>query len=242
MQTPPKSTAEPQPVECPKLERPSLKRSRSESIVVAIVEPQEPTQEPTPEPTQEPTPEPKPASSSFEAFVEEVVDAVAGELAHNFMERIVSALTSRRTSPRALLAIIDELHAMPHAKIPGPSNKREAHVRHMILMDKLLEATQKAHANAKLAWNRTPWERQHGANFCVLDGETEDPEGKVIPDGCGICGVAKTECMKPDEHFGARGESPPDSVCSHCSENFYNRYNSAHNLQLHVAEKHAAKE
>ena len=230
MQTPPKSTSEPQPVECPKLERPSLKRNRS----IAFAE--TPEQTPTSAPSE-------PAPSPFEAIVEQVVNSVAGQLADNFTERIVSALTTKRTSPRALLAIIDELHAMPHAKIPGPSNKREAYVRHMILMDKLLEATQKAHAKAKDAWERSAWERQHGANFMVLDGQAEAEEGgEVIPDGCAICGVVKTECMKQDEHFGERGESPPDAKCAQCSKNFHNFYDSPHKLQLHVAEKHAEKE
>ena len=230
MQTPPKSTSEPQPVECPKLERPSLKRSRS------LVFPEAPEQ------TSESTPS-EAVPSSIEAIVDEVVDAVASEMAHNFMERIVSALTTKRTSPPALLAIIDQLHSMPHAKMPSPSNKREVHVRHMILMDKLLEATQKAHAKAKDTWERSPWERQHGANFMVLDGQAEAEEGgTVIPDGCAICGVIKTECMKQDEHFGARGESPPDAKCAQCSKNFHNFYDSPHKLQLHVAEKHAAKE
>jgi hypothetical protein len=66
--------------------------------------------------------------------------------------------------------------------------------------------------------------------------------GNAIVDGCGICGVPKTECMKQDEHFGARGESPPDSVCSHCSQNFHNHYNSPYKLKLHIAKEHAAKE
>ena len=226
MQTPPKSTSESKTVECAELELPSLKRKRS----VAFAE----------SPASAPS---EPAPSPFEAIVEQVVNSVAGQLADNFMERIVSALTTRRTSPRALLAIIDALHSLPHAKIPAPSNAREAHIRHMILMDKLLEATQKAHAKAKDAWERSPWERQHGANFMVLDGHAKAEEtGEVIPDGCAICGVVKTECMKQDEHFGARGESPPDAKCAQCSKNFHNFYDSAHQLQLHVDEKHAEKQ
>ena len=215
MQTPPKSTAEPQPVECPKLEHPSLKRGRS----VVFSDPPERTP----------------------SITDEIIDTIAGELAHAFTENLVSAFSTKRTSPRVLCEVIDELKAMPHVPIKAPKTARECDIRNMILLDNFLEATKKAHAKVKLAWNRTPWERQRGANFCVLDGETEDHEGKVIPDGCAICGVVKTECMKPDEHFGPRGESPPDSVCSYCSENFYNRYNSAHKLELHVAEKHADK-
>jgi hypothetical protein len=36
------------------------------------------------------------------------------------------------------------------------------------------------------------------------------------PDGCAICGAPRPECIDP-AHFGARGESPPDSKCKLCT-------------------------
>ena len=66
-------------------------------------------------------------------------------------------------------------------------------------------------------------------------------EDIVTPDGCAICGVVKTECMNQAEHFGTRGESPPDAKCPWCKMGFWNRYDSEHQLQLHVAQRHAGK-
>jgi len=167
--------------------------------------------------------------------------AVAPEIAGSDSERLVQVLTTGRTSPEALLAVFDELNAMPRVAIKAASNPRESRIRHMIQLDELLEATQKARAEAKNAWQRTLWELHSDNNFCVVDGQEQQDDGSVIQDGCAICGVVKTECMHQSEHFGARGESPPDVSCIECGWNFRNFYNSEHTLQLHVAEKHAAK-
>jgi hypothetical protein len=115
----------------------------------------------------------------------------------------------------------------------------------MIMMDELLEATKKAHAKAKQAFERTPWYRQDSNNGGALSDaaaifECDEDDGSVPPDGCAICGVVKTECMNQAEHFGTRGESPPDAKCPHCSAGFGNAYDAEHILQLHVALKHSA--
>jgi hypothetical protein len=149
--------------------------------------------------------------------------------------------TTGRTSPEALLAVLDDLNAMPRVAIEAPSNPRESQIRHMLQLDELLEATEKARAKAKDAWQRTPWALHHDNNFLVVDGQEQQDDGSVIQDGCAICGALKTECINPAGHFGARGETPPDARCSQCPRNFHNCYNSEHALQLHVAEKHAAK-
>jgi hypothetical protein len=115
----------------------------------------------------------------------------------------------------------------------------------MILMDKLFEATTQARAKAKAAFERTPWARQHANNCGVLSDAATifkcgDEDDDIAPDGCAICGVVKTECMNTDEHFGKRGESPPDAKCPWCTRNFWNKYDSQYDMQRHVDEKHIA--
>jgi hypothetical protein len=185
------------------------------------------------------SPEP-PASASTAASS----DFASSDFA-SFSERLVQVLTTRRTSPRALIAVFDELNAMPHVPIKAPSTLGERHIRDMILMDELLEATKNAHAKEKQAFERTPWARQHSSNCGALSDAAaifKFDEDTVTPDGCAICGVAKTECMNQAEHFGTRGESPPDAKCPSCKMGFWNRYDSEHQLQLHVAQRHAAKQ
>jgi hypothetical protein len=229
MQTPPtpKSPAEVQPPEDIKAKHRSLKRSLS----MAFSNPPERPEHPE---------HPEQASDPVDQIAS-TVDQLASDLAFHFVQRIMSVLKSKRMSPAALIALCDDLEAMPHVQIPTPTNARERAIKHRVMMDNLLEAAQNAHAEARNAWNDSPWQKQSSKNFCVIDGETEDHKGNAILDGCGICGVPKTECMKQDEHFGPRGESPPDSVCPHCKENFYNRYNASYRLQLHIARKHADK-
>ena len=134
---------------------------------------------------------------------------------------------------------------MPHVPIKAPSTLGERHIRDMILMDELLEATKNAHAKEKQAFERTPWARQHSSNSGALSDAAaifKFDEDIVTPDGCAICGVVKTECMNQAEHFGTRGESPPDAQCPWCKMGFWNRYDSEYHLQLHVAQRHAAKQ
>lgn len=222
MQTPPKSEPEPEPVECPKPERPSLKRARSVLFSAPASA--------------------EPASAAACASMHSLLDDLADKMAASFTQQLEHALTTRRTSPTLLSQVFTELEAMPHPPMKTARNARELRIKHMIMMDRLLEATVKAHASTHEGFERTPWGEQHAANFAVLDGQAEGEDGTVVPDGCAICGVVKTECMKQDEHFGPRGESPPDARCAHCSKNFHNNYDSGYKLQLHVAEKHAAKE
>jgi hypothetical protein len=177
-----------------------------------------------------------PASSDFASS--DFANAVALKLRVLFSERLVSVLTTRRTSPQTLIAVFDELNAMPHVAIKAPSTLGEGQIRDMIMMDKLLEATTQARAKAKAAFERTPWALRNGENSALIDG-IDEPDGSAIQDGCAICGAPRPECINP-AHFGARGESPPDSICQLCKMNFHNRYDSEHALQLHVAAVHAA--
>jgi len=105
-------------------------------------------------------------------------------------------------------------------------------------MDMIREASTAARAKASEAWCRTPWAIRGGDNTTMLDGQDEYYDGSVVQDGCAICGALKTECINPAAHFGARGESPPDSKCQLCTHNFHNNYDSAKHLALHVAQKH----
>ena len=188
-----------------------------------------------------------PASSdlaSVDLASADFANAVAPELRVFFSERLVSVLTTRRTSPQTLIAVLDELNAMPHVAIKDPSTLAEGQIRDMIIMDELLEVTKKARAKARDAFGRNPWYRQHLNNFAIVVDRRDDVEedGSVIQDGCAICGVVKTECMNQAKHFGTRGESPPDAKCPWCKMGFWNRYDSEHQLQLHVAQRHAAKQ
>lgn len=169
-------------------------------------------------------------------------NALAPELAACFPERLVPMFSVWDGLPAGLMAVFDELDAMPHVPIPAPSTERERHIRALLVLDTLLEATQQARAKAKEAWWRSQWQQKQSCNVCVLDGQVEQEDGTVLPDGCGICGVDKPECVNPAEHFGARGESPPDAVCPHCKCNFYNRHDSQYTLLRHLAQKHGAKE
>jgi len=168
--------------------------------------------------------------------------AVAADLAGDTSKLLVQSLAAGRTSSVTLAAVLGELNAMPHAPIDtastAPSTAREEQIKHLLYLDMLFEAAQKARKAARDAWERTPYNFQAGCNRCALDGI--DDENGLIPDGCAICGVPKTECMQEHEHFGVRGESPPDAKCPHCTYNFGNKYDSGRELQLHIAAKHAA--
>ena len=165
--------------------------------------------------------------------------AVAADLAGDTSELLVQSLAAGRTSADALAAVLGELNALPHVPMDAASTARDMQINHLLCLDMLHEAVLKARAKANAAWTRTPWQVHSGGNILVLDGQ-DDEDGNPYTDGCGICGVPKTECMKQDEHFGARGESPPDSTCKYCRMNFWNRFNSGRELQLHIAAKHAA--
>ena len=229
------------PLERLGLKRLSLKRIRS----VAFSEPLEQTHASAPGAMMI-----KEGSSSDAPF------HTSGLLDEVLQKDIITSLASGRTSSATLADVFDELNAMPGvAMMTSPeapvtsllskkdhhdnAAQRECQVRNLILLDNLFEAAQKARAKAREAWALTPWEQQRSNNFCVLDGQV-DSENEC-EDGCGVCGVAKSECMKPDEHFGAQGESPPYVKCSKCSLGFCNLYDSPHQLRLHLLQ-HAAKE
>lgn len=171
------------------------------------------------------------ASSEFD-------NVVAPGLPGEFSGSLLGLVADGRTSYEALLAVFTKLEEGPHVKTKAVSTPREQLFARMIELDKLLEATQAVHAEWKRKVQSSTWERAREDNFAVLDGRCED-DGTPITDGCGICGVPRTECMQPDEHFGARGESPPDAKCPFCPKNFHNFYNSHHKLDVHVANKHA---
>ena len=165
--------------------------------------------------------------------------AVAADLAGDTSELLVQSLAAGRTSADALAAVLDELNALPHVPMDAASTAREEQIKHLLFLDMLLEAAEKARKAARDAWERTTYHFQAGCNRCALDGI--DDENGLIPDGCAICGVPKTECMQQDEHFGVHGESPPDAKCPHCFFNSGNHYMSGRELQLHIAAKHPPK-
>ena len=65
---------------------------------------------------------------------------------------------------------------------------------------------------------------------------------EVVPDGCAICGVAKTECKQQELHFGKKGESPPESRCPVCRLGFGNKYGASREMLLHVKLWHKQEE
>ena len=166
--------------------------------------------------------------------------AQVADFTKNTSKPLVQSLATGRTSSCALTAVLSELSAVPQNPIDAPSTARETQIKHLLFMDMLFEAARSAREKARAAWERTPWELERGSNINALD-KVDDENGVLVPDGCSICGVPKTECVNQGEHFGVRGESPPDVKCPHCTENFYNKYDSGRALQLHIAAIHAAK-
>ncbi|NBX18595.1 MAG: hypothetical protein EBR09_14660 [Proteobacteria bacterium] len=168
----------------------------------------------------------------------ESTNAVAPELAGRFSARLVSMFEKRVTGFDAFSAVLDELDAMPGVAIPVPATERDEFIQNMLMMDSLLEAVENARNKLKREWSDTAFFHMGQRNFVVVDRQYDD--GDDIEDGCAICGVPKRQCMKQDEHFGARGESPPDAVCPHCKFNFHNKWSSPNSLGLHIRKHHSA--
>lgn len=166
------------------------------------------------------------------------LDDMSSASAFNFVQRIMEVLRGKRLSPDALVALCDSLEALPQVDLPAPTTARDRAIKHMLMMDKLREAALEARAKAYETWEKTSWAQAQTDNFMVIDGRAIEADGTVIQDACAICAVPKTDCVKPSEHFGQRGESPPDSKCDKCSRNFGNFYDAKHDLSLHVAKKH----
>ena len=166
------------------------------------------------------------------------VDWLASLYAHNFVERIMGVLRGKRISPDALVALCDALEDLPQVDIPTSTTPYERAVKHMLMMDKLREAALEARSKAYQAWEKSKWGQAHIDNFAVIDGVAKQEDGTVIQDACAICAVPKSECVKPSEHFGERGESPPDAQCKKCRYNAGNRYDAKYELSLHVDKKH----
>ena len=152
----------------------------------------------------------QPDTNNARAFV---IDVVASLYAHNFVERIMSVLRGKRISPDAFVALCDALEDLPQVDIPTSTTPYERAVKHMLMMDKLREAALEARSKAYQAWEKSKWGQAHIDNFAVIDGVAKQEDGTVIQDACAICAVSKSECVKPSEHFGERGESPPDAQC-----------------------------
>jgi hypothetical protein len=165
--------------------------------------------------------------------------AVAANLAGHTSELLVQSLADGRTSEDELAAVLGELNAMPHAPFAEQSTEREKWIEHLLRLDMLLEAVESARKAAYRRWEETKYHFEQECNRCALDGI--DDENGLIPAGCAVCGVPKTECMQQDRHFGPRGESPPDAKCPHCVFNSGNNYKSERELQLHIAAKHPLK-
>jgi hypothetical protein len=177
----------------------------------------------------------------FSSPVAEMPDAT-GEKKSRVLEEMEALFEAGSLTPDVLLAVFAQLRDAPHVRtgetLGARESARESAQQHLIRMDMIREASTAARAKASEAWCRTPWAIRGGDNTTMLDGQDEYYDGSVVQDGCAICGALKTECINPAAHFGARGESPPDSKCQLCTHNFHNNYDSAKHLALHVAQKH----
>jgi len=171
--------------------------------------------------------------------VDEMPDAT-GEKKSRVLGEMDALFEAGRLTPDVLLAVFEQLRDAPHVRTGETLGARESAQQHLIRMDMIREASRAARAKVFDAWCRSTWDRQHQANCVVIDvNRTPDSDDdEVIPDGCAICGVVKTLCLQPAAHFGAKGESPPDSKCQLCPHNFGNSYDAAKCLALHVAQKH----
>ena len=140
-------------------------------------------------------------------------------------------------SPEVLMAVLEQLSLLPHVAMPTP-DARSVATEHLIRMDMFREAATKAQHEVHDAWRMSAWDVQHQSNCMAIDVGRPSGEDEVI-DGCAICGETKSKCVDVEKHFGAKGESPPDSRCLVCNRNYGNEYDSAKRLVLHVVEKHA---
>jgi hypothetical protein len=111
----------------------------------------------------------------------------------------------------------------------------------MLMMDKLREAALKARSKAWQSWDKSKWNVARVDNGIFLNGLSELEDGTRIQDACALCAVPKSECVKPSEHFGRRGESPPDAQCKECRYNAGNMYDAKYELSLHVDKKHKSE-
>lgn len=140
-------------------------------------------------------------------------------------------------SPDVLMAVLGQLSLIPHVATATP-DARSAATGHLIRMDMFREAATKAQNEVYNAWRTSAWDVQQQSNCMAIDvGRPTHGEEPVI-DGCAICGDVKTKCVDVARHFGANGESPPDSKCPTCRRNYGNEYDSAKRLALHVAAQH----
>jgi hypothetical protein len=141
-------------------------------------------------------------------------------------------------SPEVLMSVLEQLSLVPHVGVETP-DARSVATQHLIRMDMFREAATKAQHTAYNAWCMSKWDVQHTSNCMAIDaGHPTSGEAPVI-DGCAICGEVKSKCVDVANHFGAKGESPPDSRCLVCNKNYGNEYDSGKRLALHVAVKHA---
>jgi len=138
-------------------------------------------------------------------------------------------------SPEVLMAVLGQLSLIPHVTT-ATTDARSAATGHLIRMDMFREAATKAQNEVYNAWRTSAWDVQQQSNCMAIDVGLD---GEEVIDGCAICGDVKTKCVDVARHFGAKGESPPNSLCLICNRNYGNEYDSAKRLALHVAEKHA---
>jgi hypothetical protein len=169
-------------------------------------------------------------------------DFVATLYAHNFVDRIMSVLRGKRISPDALIALCDELEDLPQVDMATSTTPYDRAVKHMLMMDKLRDAALKARSKAWQTWDQSKWNVARVDNGIFLNDLSELEDGTRIKDACAICAVSKSECVNSSEHFGFRGESPPDVVCKQCGYNAGNFYDVRHVLFLHVDKKHKSEQ
>lgn len=140
---------------------------------------------------------------------------------------------ARRITPGALDAFLDALEAQPHVLTDPPSDARLRACEDRVILDTFHEAGQAMRNKYVEAFRATPHERARGMNFSFLDYKETDP----TLNACAMCCVEPSQCLDPANHFGSRGESPPDTECPRCGKNFWNNYDSPYKLKLHRAAK-----
>lgn len=148
---------------------------------------------------------------------------------------IAENVAEERISYGVLVSVFRELKALPHVPMDPASTLRDFLVNDLIQLDMLKDAVEKVRRTKDDFMSR-----RFSSNSEFLDG-VDDVNGIPVPDWCGVCGVLRTMCYNPDEHFGPQGESPPYRKCELCRFNAWNHRTSARELKFHVAKEHAVK-
>ncbi len=147
------------------------------------------------------------------------------------LARISAMMGERRLTAGALGALCSALEAQPHADTGEPADAPARNRRDRCMADAMRDAGQTVRDATSDKYERTPYVRAQGVNLAFVRNETD--EGDV--NTCAICLEEKDACLNVAEHFGAKGESPPYTLCPGCGCDFYSHYDSQKNLALHLA-------